>query len=547
MEQQTLTSLISQSIEENNTLDSLANYQEFSYTYQQVGQKISWLHGFFREAGVEKGDKIVVISRNHAHWAITYLATITYGAVIVPLLPEFKPETVQELVNHSEASFLFAGQYVYEKLDKSAMPDLKGTISIEDFHPISFNANIYNEDKTKLLSGILDSKDQEDKITEFENIPNETLAAIIYTSGTTSMSKGVMLNHKSLLENVLFAHRNMPLFSGNKIVSFLPLAHAYGCAFEFLFPFSKGCHINFLSKTPSPQQIIAAFQDVRPNLILTVPLIIEKIYKRQVQPEIEKSIIKTLLNIPLLNNIVKNKIRKKLTGAFGNNFREFIIGGAPFNKEVESFFRKIKFPFTVGYGMTECGPLISYINWKKHKLTGVGKVVDELEIKIDSPEPENTVGEIMVRGTQVMLGYYKNEEVTNQTLIDGWLHTGDLGLQDKDGYIYIKGRSKSMILGPSGQNIYPEEIEAKLNNYHYVLESLIVDQEHKLIAIIVPDMELAKKHKIKESDFEKIFKEHIKHLNKHLPSYSQIAKVEIQEDEFVKTPTRKIKRFLYQK
>jgi len=378
------------------------------------------------------------------------------------------------------------------------------------------------------------------------DIQNDELAAIVYTSGTTGFSKGVMLPHNSLSVNIRYAQNNIPLKFGDKVVSFMPLAHSYGCAFEFLFPLSIGCHVTFLSKIPSPKIIIKAFQDVKPQLILSVPLIIEKIYKKQILPAISTGTVKYFVKIPGLSSVILGKIRQKLIDVFGGQFIEIVIGGAGFNPEVETFLKKIKFPFTNGYGMTECGPLISYDGWQTNKAFAVGKVIDALEIKIDSDDPENIVGEIMVRGENVMLGYYKNEQATNEAIDkNGWLHTGDLGLIDKDGYIFIKGRSKNMLLGSSGQNIYPEEIEAMLNNMQLVNESVVISKDNKLVALVYPDYELVDASNISESKLMDRIEENRKELNAKLPAFAAISKIEIYSEEFEKTPTKKIKRFLY--
>jgi long-chain acyl-CoA synthetase len=387
---------------------------------------------------------------------------------------------------------------------------------------------------------------QED--VKFSDITNDKLAVISYTSGTTGFSKGVMITHNSLACNVRFAQKNMPLESGDPVVSFLPLAHTYGCAFEFLFPFTFGCHITILTKTPSPQILIQAFKEIRPRLILSVPLVIEKIYKKQLLPVISQPKMKFLLAIPGINMLLHKKIREKLVDTFGGRFKEVVIGGAAFNADAEKFFRKIGFRFTVGYGMTECGPLISYRSWDTTKLGASGKSVDTLEVTIDSPDPENIVGEIILRGENVMLGYYKNEKATSE-MIDskGWMHTGDLGVIDKDGNIFIKGRSKSMILGPSGKNIYPEEIESMINNKNYIVESLVISEDNKLVALVYPDYEMLKKDNISGEQFLAMLEQTRKEVNERLPEFMAVTKYREHPEEFVKTPKRSIKRFLYTK
>jgi long-chain acyl-CoA synthetase len=377
-------------------------------------------------------------------------------------------------------------------------------------------------------------------------VSNAALAAIVYTSGTTGFSKGVMLPHNSLIANVKFAREHLPLGSGDPMVSFMPLAHSYGCAFEFLYPFAVGCHITFLGRIPSPKVIIQAFQAVHPRLVLSVPLILEKIYRKQLKPVVDKPTMKLLLKVPLIDGAIAAKICRKLSDVFGGVFEEIVIGGAALNPDVEAFLKRIKFPITVGYGMTECGPLISYTGWKTHRPQSVGTPVDTLEVKIDSEDPKNVVGEICVRGENVMYGYYKNDEATNQAIDqDGWLHTGDLGVVDEDGFIYIKGRSKDMILGPSGQNIYPDEIEAKLNNMPYVQESLVLDKDNKLYALVYPDLELVDAQKLTEADVKTKMEENRRTLNQTLPAYSVITRIDLYPEEFAKTPTKKIKRYLY--
>ncbi len=540
---------IEDSIRKNWDINAFTDYKGESMKYSDVAGKIARIHIVFRENKIEKGDKVALIGKNSASWAVVYLATISYGAVIVPILPDFKPNDVHHIVNHSDSVLLFASESIFETLDESKMTKLNAILSISDMSVLSDkgNKNI-NETVTDLEK--LFEKEYNNVFgpeqCSFPEVPNEDLAVISYTSGTTGFSKGVMIPHNSLIANVVYANNNMPLEPGDNIVSFLPLAHAYGCAFEFLWPFTLGCHITFLTKTPSPQVILQAFSEIRPKLVLAVPLIIEKIYKKQILPALEKGVAGKLTKVPGLNKVVYNKIRKKLIDVFGGNFHEVVIGGAPLNKDVELFLRKIRFPFSIGYGMTECGPLISYANWDKARLGAAGKIVDTLEVKIDSDDPYNEVGEIFVRGENVMMGYYKNPEATREALDeDGWLHTGDLGLIDKDNYIYIMGRSKSMILGASGQNIYPEEIEAKLNNLNYIMESVVTDQDNKLIALVYPDYEAVDKDNISEAGLSKIMDNHLENLNKDLPAFMNLSKIKIHPEEFEKTPKKSIKRFKY--
>ncbi len=536
------------SIRSNWDILSLADYQGASWKYSDVGREMLRLQQIFNEAGIGPGDKVAMIGRNSANWAIAYLATITYDAVIVPILADFTPADVMNIINHSDSVLLFAADNIYENLDKSKMPHIRAVISLTNLMPLTSigegGLRVKMEEASEAFRAGIDKIGANDFV--LKKVSNDHLAVISYTSGTTGFSKGVMLNHNSLMANVRFAQDHMPLQPGDRIVSFLPLAHAYGVAFEFLFPFSIGCHITFLTKTPSPTILLQAFAEIRPRLVLSVPLIIEKIYKNQLLPVISQGPVSTLLKIPVLRRLVYRKIYKKLYNIFGGNFHEIVIGGAAFNREAEVFFRKIGFPFTVGYGMTECGPLISYASWKTTKLKAAGRPVDTLEIKIDSEDPAKIAGEIMVKGENVMLGYYKNPEATAAVLTpDGWLHTGDLGVMDKEHNIYIRGRSKSMILGASGQNIYPEEIEARINNLKYVLESVVVERNNRLIALVCPDKDNIAKDAITDEQWKEMMNENRRQINAQLPSYIQIAEFSRHEEEFEKTPKKSIKRFLY--
>ena len=534
------------SINKNWNFPALTDYQGETFHYHDVAGHIVRIHRFFHDAGIKPGDKIAMIGKNSARWGILYITTVTYGAVIVPILPDFKPDDLQHIVDHSDAILLFAEDSIYEKLDPEKMPGVACVISITSLSLLKSSAKILSAYKRNDLSKISVSDYKNGEKLNLPEIPGDQLAVISYTSGTTGFTKGVMLPHNSLAANIRFAHHNMPLWPGDRIVSFLPLAHTFGGAFEFLFPFTLGCDITILTKTPSPQVVIKAFQEVKPSLILSVPLVIEKIYKKQVLPAISKPHMKVLLAIPGINGIILKKIREKLTAVFGGNFKELIIGGAAFNAETEAFFRKMKFPFTVGYGMTECGPLISYIGWKESRKGSAGKTVDTLELKIESPDPEKKSGEIMVRGENVMLGYYKNEETTSEIIDkDGWLHTGDLGRQDRDGHVYIRGRIKSVLIGSNGKNIYPEEIESHFNNKYLVAESVVVQRNDKLVALICPDYEEMEKAGMKEDALTALYDHHLKVANHHMPGFMNVSKVEIHPKEFQKTPKRSIKRFLY--
>jgi len=544
-----LITYIEQSIKQNWEIEALSNYKEKGYSYKDIAEKILRFHLLFKGAGLKEGDKVALVGRNSANWCVTYLATVSYGAVIVPILPDFKPEDLTNIIVHSDSKLLFVDDKIYESLDITKMPELLGVLSLDDFRMI-FTLNQGIKKVFSSLDDLFSKAYPEVTRNEirFSEISNDSLAVISYTSGTTGFSKGVMITHNSLAANVRFAQNNMPLKSGDPIVSFLPLAHTYGCAFEFLFPFTIGCHITILTKTPSPQILIQAFGEIKPRLVLSVPLVIEKIFKKQLLPVISKPHMKILLSIPGVNMILYKKIREKLTVTFGGQFKEIVIGGAAFNAEAEKFFKKIKFPFTVGYGMTECGPLISYASWNTTKPGASGRSVDTLEVTIDSPDPQNIVGEIILRGENVMTGYYKNEKATGE-MIDskGWMHTGDLGIIDKEGNIFIKGRSKSMILGPSGKNIYPEEVESVINNKNYVTESLVIAEDNKLIALIFPDFDMMKRDNISDDQLPAILDQIRKEVNERLPEFLAVSKFRVHPEEFVKTPKRSIKRFLYTK
>ena len=548
MIKENLVNYFESSFKDNWNNPALSDYKGEGLTYSEVAQKLARLHILFERNGIKRGDKISLIGKNSTSWAITYLATISYGAVIVPILPDFKPNDIHHIVNHSDSVLLFTGEQIFDSLDISEMPNIKAVFSLPNFLIRKTNISQLVDDVKNIdfLFSEKYAKGFNPESFALQSVSNSELAEISYTSGTTGFSKGVMLSHNCLAANVRYARANMPLKSGDSIVSFLPLAHAYGCSFEFLFPFSLGCHITFLTKTPSPQIITQAFAEIRPRLILSVPLVIEKIYKKQILPTISKPIFRFFLKVPGINLFLFRIINKKLTKVFGGNFHEVVIGGAPFSAEAESFFRKIKFPATVGYGMTECGPLISYAPWQTSKYQSSGKKVDTLEVKIDSEDPYTIVGEILVRGENVMSGYYKNEEATRAVIDkDGWLHTGDLGQFDREGNIYIKGRCKTMILGASGQNIYPEEIESLLNNKFGVMESLVIDDNGRLKALIFPDYETVEAKKIGNVRLDEIMKHHVKEVNHQLPNYMNISQFVLHSEEFEKTPKRSIKRYLY--
>ena len=542
--------LIEKSIKKNWDADALTDYKGVTYQYKDVARKIEKIHILFEESGVKPGDKIALCGRNMSHWGVTFLATVTYGAIIVPILHEFKPDQVHNIVNHSEAKLLFVGDVVWEGLDESAMPALEGIVQINDFSVLvsrSEKLTFAREHLNELFGRKFPKNFRKEHINYYQDNPDELLV-LNYTSGTTSFSKGVMLPGKSIWSNIMFASKVFNMKAGDRLVSMLPMAHMYGLAFEFLFEFCSGCHIYFLTRMPSPKIILQAFAEVKPTLVIAVPLIIEKIIKKNVLPKLETPTMKFLMHVPLVSDKIKEKVREQLMNAFGGNFYEIVVGGAAFNQEIEGFMRGLEFPYTVGYGMTECGPLISYEDWKNFKAGSCGKPVDRMEVKILSRDPQNIPGEIICRGDNVMLGYYKNEEATKEVIdADGWLHTGDLGVMDAEGNITIKGRSKNMLLGPSGQNIYPEEIEDKLNNMPYVNESIVIQAlDGKLAALIYPDFELAFANGMTEKQVEEQMEANRVALNTQIAAYEQVARVKIYHEEFEKTPKKSIKRFLYQ-
>ena len=542
--------LIENSIKNNWDLDALTDYKGATLQYNDVARKIEKIHIVFEQSGIKPGDKIAVCGRNSSHWGVTFLATLTYGAVIVPILHEFKADNVHNIVNHSEARLLFVGDMVWENLNEEAMPKLEGVILMNDFTLLVSRSEKLDYARAHLneLFGKKYPRNFRREHVSYRKDQPEELAMINYTSGTTSYSKGVMLPYRVLWSNTRFAIDVMPLHSGERIVSMLPMAHMYGLAFEFLYEFSIGVHIYFLTRMPSPKIIFQAFTEIKPHLVVAVPLIIEKIIKKNILPKLQTPSMKILMKVPIVNDKIRASIRQKMIDAFGGNFYEIIVGGASFNQEIEQFLKSINFPYTVGYGMTECGPIISYEDWTRFKMGSCGKAAPRMELKIASKDPQHEVGEIMTRGENVMVGYYKNPEATAEVMTqDGWLRTGDLGVIDSEGNLTIRGRSKNMLLGPSGQNIYPEEIEDKLNNMTYVTESLIVQQaDNKLVALVYPDFDAAFAEGLDERGIEKTMEENRVALNAELPAYSQISGVKIFHEEFEKTPKKSIKRFMYQ-
>lgn len=544
---------LQKSIQDNWNLDALTDYQGQTLQYKDVARKIEKLHILFENSGVVKGDKIALAGRNSANWAVAFIATLTYGAVAVPVLHEFTPEQMHNIVNHSEAKLLFVGDVVATTIDATKMPHLEGIIYIPDYSLFLSRTNklTYAREHLNEMFGKKYPKYFRKEHVKYymEQTPDE-LALINYTSGTTGFSKGVMIPYRALWGNLDFAINVLGAHvkSGDPIISILPMAHMYGMAFEFIFEFCCGCHIFFLNRIPSPAIIAQAFAEIKPVIIIAVPLVIEKIIRKKVLPKLQNNTMKLLLNMPIINKKVMQKIREQVYKAFGGNFYEIIIGGAAFNQEVEAFLKHIELPFTVGYGATECAPIIAYSDYKDFVPTSCGRAVVHMEVKINSADPQHIPGEILARGTNVMLGYYKNEEATAAVLDkEGWYHTGDLGLMDCDGNIFIKGRSKNMLLGSNGQNIYPEEIEDKLNSMHLVMESLVVQDGDKLIGLVYPDYEEAKALGHSNEELINLMEQNRQELNAILPVYSKLASFEIREDEFEKTPKKSIKRYLYQK
>lgn len=545
MGNQTLAKLYTNSFQQNWDNLAFSDYEGKDFKYSEIAEIIKSLHLFYQIVGIQKGDKIAVLGRNSAHWGAIFLSAISAGLVVVPILPDFNIGDTNHIINHSESKIVIGAEPLLSKVELEKSESLQALVVLENFSlhkakdvNIQYKLNdafkYYKENKL------------EKSAFAFEEWQKEDMCIISYTSGTSGFTKGVMIPERSLVSNIIYAQEHIPLKQGNKIVSFLPMAHVYGLLFEFLFPVTMGCHITFLSKIPTPAIITKVFGAVKPHLVLSVPLVIEKIYKKRLLPTLQKPAIKILLAIPGISNILLKKIKAKLVDTFGGRFIEIVVGGAPLSADVEKFFKRINFRFTIGYGMTECGPLISYDGWQTIMPSSAGKLVDRMEIRIDSEDPFTIVGEIQVKGENVMLGYYKNEEASKETFTDdGWLKTGDLGIIDKNNYVYIKGRSKNMLLGASGQNIYPEEIEAKICNQNHVAECVVTDREGKLVALVYPDFESMKLEKIAESDLVKIMEENRKKANAELPKYEQVSSIEIVKVEFEKTPKKNIKRFKY--
>ena len=546
MIQNKLIHAIQASIQKNWDATAFTNYQKDSISFKEVATKIQWIHFLYKEMGIKKGDKIALIGRNLNNWAVTYLATVTYGATIVPILPDFNSGDIHHIINHSEATLLFATENSFNKIDDSKIKKIRGVLSLNDFSLFCTSCDKLQEAVEK-ANEKAKGKSLEKADLNYTDPKESEVAVLSYTSGTSGFSKGVMLTYRCLHSNVQIGFDHIDLRPQDKVVSFLPLAHVFGCMFEFLTEFCIGCHVVFLSRVPTPQLITKAFQEVKPRLICLVPLIMEKIYKKRILPALESRRVKLMLKVPILEKKVYKKIRNSLIETFGGEFIEVIIGGAALSKEVEDFLVKIGFPFSIGYGMTECGPLISYSPNGQFRPHSCGHVIDRMQVRIDSKDPLNIVGEIQVKGDNVMAGYYKNKEATSEAITkDGWLKTGDLGVVDKDDVIYIRGRSKNMLLGPSGQNIYPEEIESRLNNLPFIQESIVTDdKDHKLIALVYPDYEVCDAEGLNKNEIEEAFESDRKLLNKSLPAFMNVSRIILFPEEFEKTPKRNIKRFLY--
>ena len=551
MEFTSVNKIFQESFQKNWDRPAISNYQGITLHYRDVARRIEKMHIMFEECGLQKGDKVAICSRNQANWAVAFLSTMTYGAVPVPLLHEFKSSNIHHLVNHSEAKILFVDDVIWEGLTETEMPDLHAIIQVNTFK-LLYASDQKIVDAREHLNELFGRKYPnvftKDDINYYEDSADE-LAIINYTSGTSGFSKGVMIPYRAVSSNIEFGRTVLPGLDNTKsVVSMLPSAHMYGLMFELLYELSVGAHVHFLSRVPSPKIIMQALSEVKPYVIIAVPLVIEKIYKSKVKPILEKEGIKVLMKLPVLNQVVLNKIKTELINAFGGEFYEVIIGGAAFNKEVESFFKKMNFPFTVGYGMTECAPIIAYDDWTVEKLNSCGKAVNNMEIRIASADPHTIPGEIQVKGANVFLGYYKNEEATNAVFTeDGWFCTGDMGILDEEGSLFIKGRTKCMILGPSGQNIYPEEVETVINNHPYVVDSLVVEDNGGLTALIFPDFPNGAREGMNQEAFVKHIEGLLPEINKDLPNYAKLKRIKVMMEDFERTPKKSIKRYLYQR
>ena len=550
MEFRSVNKLIEKSIKTNWEKDALSNYQGATLKYKDVAQRIKFLHIAFEKCGLRKGDKVALCSRNQANWGVCFLASTTYGAVPVPILHEFKSESIHYLVNHSEAKVLFVDEVIWEGLSENEMPGLEVIVQMNTLKFIYAKSSGFQEvrDKiTDIFTGMFPGGFTRDDVDYYEDSADE-LALINYTSGTSGFSKGVMIPYRALYSNIMFATMDAEpqLDSNSKVVAMLPSAHMYGMMFEFLFEMTIGMHVHFLTRIPSPKIIMQAFADIHPDIIIAVPLIIEKVYKSKLKPILDRN--RLFFKLPIIDKVLERKVRHELVNSFGGKFEEIILGGAAFNPEVEAFFHKIGFPYTVGYGMTECAPIITYAHWDKAKPLSCGKAALNMEIRIDSSDPENIPGEVQVKGPNVFLGYYKNAEATAASFTDdGWFKTGDMGVIDKDGYLFLRGRSKCMILGANGQNIYPEELEAVINTVTYVVESLVIEDKGGLTALIYPDYHQGELDGLDSAALEKRLADALPEINRQLPAYAQIRHIEFMPEDFERTPKRSIKRYLYQR
>lgn len=544
--------LIQKSIIDHWTLNALTDYKGVTLQYHDVARKIEKLHILFENSGVQKGDKIALCGRNSAAWACAFLATLTYGAVAVPILHEFTAEQIHNIVNHSEAKLLFVGDVVATVIDEKEMPDLEGIVYIPDYSLFvsrTEKLTYAREHLNEMFGKKYPKYFRPEHVNYYIEQDSEELALINYTSGTTGFSKGVMIPYRAMWGNADFAQHELRgiMREGDHVLSILPMAHMYGMAFEFIYEFITGCHIFYLTRLPSPAVIAQAYAEIKPALIIAVPLVIEKIIKKRVYPKIQNNMMKLLLNMPVINTKIHEKIGQEVINAFGGNFHEVIIGGAAFNKDIENFLQKIGFPYTVGYGTTECAPIIAYANHETFVPGSCGRAAYHMEVKINSNDPQNVPGEIWARGTNVMLGYYKNPVATAEALdTDGWYHTGDLGTMDAEGNIFIKGRLKNMLLGASGQNIYPEEIEDRLNAMPMVSESVVIQENNKLVGLVCPDLDEANSIGLTRSDIEEVMEQNRLQLNNELPAYSKLSAIRLHDEEFEKTPKKSIKRYLYQ-
>ena len=543
--------LIEKSIISHWDRDALTDYKGQTLQYHDVARKIEKVHILFENSGIQRGDKIALCGRNSSQWAVAFLATLTYGAIAVPILHEFMPDHVHNIVNHSDARLLFAGDHVCGSIDPQQMPGLEGIIRSTDFSLLISRTDkltYAREHLNELYGKKFPKYFRKEHVSYYREQSPDEMALINYTSGTTGFSKGVMIPYRALWSNFDFACSVMgnEVKEGDNIISILPMAHMYGMAFEFIYEFLRGCHVYYLNRIPSPAIIAQAFAEVKPRIIIAVPLVIEKIIRKKVFPKIQNNRMRLLLQMPVISQRIREMICKEVVKAFGGNFFEIIIGGAAFNQEVEQFLHRISFPYTVGYGATECAPIICYADWREFVPGSCGRAAKNMEVRIDSPDPQNVPGEILARGLNVMLGYYKNEEATRETIdAQGWYHTGDLGTMDREGNVFINGRSKNMLLGPNGQNIYPEEIEDKLNSMTMVLESIVVQRDTKLVALVHPDFDEAKSMNFSREDLQDVMNQNLTGLNQQLPAYEKISEIVIHDEEFQKTPKKSIKRYLY--